>query len=300
VIVVDTNVPSMVPANRSLQSRAGGALAPPPRWAGLTLDRPRLMAVLNVTPDSFSDGGHFLDPDAAIAAGLAMAAAGADIIDVGGESTRPQSGPTQQAEEQRRVLPVIHGLAAAGLRVSVDTRHAATMAAALDAGAAIVNDVYALAYDPDAAPLVAARGCPVVLMHMRGTPADMYAQARYDDVAADVTRELGQLIEAAQRAGIARERIVIDPGIGFAKTAEQSIELLRRLPELGSLGRPILVGVSRKSFLGAVTGEQDPRHRLPGSLAAGLFALSQGAAILRVHNVPETIQAIRVWRALTT
>ena len=201
MIVVDTNVPSMVPANRSLQSRAGGALAPPPRWAGLTLDRPRLMAVLNVTPDSFSDGGHFLDPDAAIAAGLAMAAAGADIIDVGGESTRPQSGPTQQAEEQRRVLPVIHGLAAAGLRVSVDTRHAATMAAALDAGAAIVNDVYALAYDPDAAPLVAARGCPVVLMHMRGTPADMYAQARYDDVAADVTRELGQRIEAAQRAG---------------------------------------------------------------------------------------------------
>jgi dihydropteroate synthase len=258
------------------------------------------MAVLNVTPDSFSDGGDFLDPGAAIIAGLAMAAAGADIIDVGGESRWPLSAPTPTIDEQARIVPVIRALSAAGLCISVDTRHAATMAAALDAGAAIVNDVYALAHDPDAAPLVAARGCPVVLMHMRGTPADMYAQACYDDVAADVTRELGQRIEAAQRAGIAREQIIIDPGIGFAKTAEQSIELLRRLPELGSLGRPIRVGVSRKSFLGAVTGEQDPRHRLPSSLAAGLFALSRGAAILRVHNVPETIQAIRVWRALTT
>jgi dihydropteroate synthase len=267
-------------------------------WAGLSLDRPRIMGVLNVTPDSFSDGGNFLDPVVAIAAGVAMAAAGADIIDVGGESTRPQSRPTSQEEEQRRVIPVIRGLAAAGLRVSVDTRHAATMAAALDAGAVIVNDVYALAYDAAAAPLVAARGCPVVLMHMRGMPADMYAEARYDNVAADVVRELGQRIEAAERAGIARERIAVDPGIGFAKTAEHSLELLRRLPELATHGCPILVGVSRKSFLGAVTGEQDARHRLPGSLAAGLFALSKGAAILRVHNVPETIQAIRVWQAL--
>lgn len=256
------------------------------------------MGVINVTPDSFSDGGAFLDTDAAIEAGCAMAAAGADIIDVGGESTRPQSAPTPQAEEQRRILPVIRALAAAGLRVSVDTRHAATMAAALDAGAAIVNDVYALAYDAAAAPLVAARDCPVVLMHMRGTPADMYDQARYDDAAADVTRELGQRIEAAERAGIARDRIVVDPGIGFAKTAEQSLELLRRLPELASLGRPILVGVSRKSFLASVTGVRDPRRRLPGSLAAGLFALSRGASILRVHDVPETIQAIRVWQAL--
>ncbi|HME20595.1 MAG TPA: dihydropteroate synthase [Acetobacteraceae bacterium] len=269
-------------------------------WAGLSLDRPRVMGVLNITPDSFSDGGDFLDPDAAIEAGLAMAAAGADIIDVGGESTRPQSRPTPQGEEERRILPVIHALAAAGLRVSVDTRHAATMAAALDAGAAIVNDVYALGYDTATAPLVAARGCPVVLMHTRGTPADMYAQARYDDVAAEVTRELGQRIEAAERAGIARDRMAVDPGIGFAKTAEQSVELLRRLPELRSLGCPIVVGVSRKSFIGTVSGEQDPRRRLPGSLAAGLFALSRGAAILRVHDVPETIQAIKVRRALTS
>ena len=258
------------------------------------------MGVLNVTPDSFSDGGDFLDTDAAIAAGLAMAAAGADIVDVGGESTRPSAQPTSPETEQARIVPVIRTLAAAGVRVSVDTRHAATMAAALDAGATIINDVYALSHDPEAAPLVAARGCPVVLMHMRGTPADMYAQARYDDVAAEVARELGQQIAVAERAGITHDKIAIDPGIGFAKTADQSIELLRRLPKLLRLGFPIVVGVSRKSFLGALTGETNPRHRLPGSLAAGLFALSRGASILRVHDVAETMQAITVWRGLTT
>jgi dihydropteroate synthase len=268
-------------------------------WAGLTLDRPRLMGVLNVTPDSFSDGGDFLDPGAAIAAGVAMAAAGADIIDVGGESTRPRSEPTSPAEEQQRILPVIRGLAAQGLRISVDTRHASTMAAALDAGATIVNDVQALAYDPLAAPLVAACGCPVILMHMRGTPDNMHARARYDDVASDVRRELGERIAAAERAGVARDRIVLDPGIGFAKTAGQSVELLRRLPELAALGRPILVGVSRKSFLGSMTGEKNERRRLPGSLAAGLFALSRGAAMLRVHDVAETVQAIKVWQDLS-
>jgi dihydropteroate synthase len=257
------------------------------------------MGVLNVTPDSFSDGGDYLDPAVAIAAGLAMAAAGADIIDVGGESTRPDAQPTPPAVEQRRILAVISGLAAAGLRVSVDTRHAATMTAALDAGASIVNDVYALAYDRAAAQVVAARGCPVVLMHMRGTPREMYAEAYYNDVAAEVANELGQRIEAAVRAGIARELIVIDPGIGFAKTAPQSVELLRRLPELGVLRCPILVGVSRKSFLGFLTGEQNARRRLSASLAAGLFALSRGAAILRVHDVAETIQALGVWRALS-
>jgi dihydropteroate synthase len=263
------------------------------------LDRPRVMGVLNVTPDSFSDGGDFLDVDAAVAAGLAMAAAGADIVDVGGESTRPSSQPTPPEIERSRIIPVIRRLAATGLRVSVDTRHASTMAAALDAGATIVNDVYALGHDPQAAPLVAARGCPVVLMHMRGTPAEMYAQARYDDVAAEVAGELKARMEAVERAGVAPDKIVIDPGIGFAKTASQSAELLGRLRELAVLGRPILVGVSRKSFLGAVTGEQDPRHRLPASLAAGLFALSRGAAILRVHDVPETVQAIKVWQALS-
>jgi dihydropteroate synthase len=268
-------------------------------WAGLSLDTPRVMGVLNVTPDSFSDGGEFLDPAAAITAGRAMAAAGADIIDVGGESTRPHSQPTPPEVEQARILPVIRGLAAAGLRVSVDTRHAVTMAAALDAGASIVNDVSALNYDREAASLVARRGCPVVLMHMRGDPAEMYAEARYDDVVADVRCELAGRIVAAERAGIVPGQIAIDPGIGFAKRPGQSMELLRRLPELASLGYPILVGVSRKSFLAGVTEEADPRRRLPGSLAAGLFALSRGAIILRVHDVAETIQALRVWQALS-
>ncbi len=267
-------------------------------WAGLSLDRPRIMGVLNVTPDSFSDGGVHLDPEAAIAAGRAMAAAGADIIDIGGESTRPASQPTPPDEEQRRILPVIRVLAAAGLRISVDTRHASTMEAALDAGAMIVNDVYALAFDPAAAPLVAARGCPVVLMHTRGTPAAMYAEAHYDDVAAEVRLELAARIAAAERAGIDRSKIAIDPGIGFAKLAAHSIELLRRLAELAELDCPILIGVSRKSFIHAVTGEADPKRRFPASIAAGLFALSRGAAILRVHDVPETVQAIRMWQAL--
>ncbi len=204
-----------------------------------------------------------LAPDAAIAAGLAMAAAGADIIDVGGESTRPRAPPTPPDIEQARILPVIRGLASAGLRVSVDTRHAATMAAALDAGAAIVNDVSALGHDPDAAALIGSRDCSVVLMHMRGSPANMYAEADYDDVVRDVRRELSERIAAAERAGIASARIAIDPGIGFAKRAGQSMELLRRLPELASLGYPILVGVSRKSFMAGVTREAGPASAPP-------------------------------------
>jgi dihydropteroate synthase len=257
------------------------------------------MGVLNVTPDSFSDGGDHGDPDRAIAAGTAMAEAGADIVDVGGESTRPRSEPTPPDVEQARVLPVIRALAAAGVRVSVDTRHAATMAAALDAGATIINDVSGLSFDPASAALVAARGCPVVLMHMRGTPSDMHTRNRYDDVVADVRQELAERIAAAEAAGVPREAIAIDPGIGFAKKASQSLELLRRLPELASLGCPILVGVSRKSFMSAAVGEPDPRRRVGGSLAAGLFALSRGAAILRVHDVAETVQAVKVWQALS-
>ncbi|MGA8192603.1 MAG: dihydropteroate synthase [Acetobacteraceae bacterium] len=267
-------------------------------WGGLALDRPRIMGVLNVTPDSFSDGGDHLTPDAAIAAGLAMGAAGADIIDVGGESTRPGSQATPPDVEQRRILPVIRALASAGLRISVDTRHASTMAAALDAGAAIVNDVSALSHDPAAAALVAARNCAVVLMHMRGDPAKMYAEANYGDVVLDVQRELAERIRAAERAGIASGQIAIDPGVGFAKTPGQSMELLRRLSELASLGYPILVGVSRKSFMAGIVRQAEPRQRLAGSLAAGLFALSHGATILRVHDVVETVQAITVWRTL--
>jgi len=258
------------------------------------------MGVLNVTPDSFSDGGLHLDPDTAIRAGRAMAEAGADIIDIGGESTRPGSHPTSPEQERARVLPVVRALAAAGLRVSIDTRHAATMAAALDAGASIVNDVTALSHDPAAAPLIATRGCPVVLMHMRGDFATMYAQATYTDVPREVRDELAARIAAAEAAGIRRTQIAIDPGIGFAKTAPQSAAMLRGLDMLHDLGCPILVGVSRKSFIGALADAPDAAQRLPGSLAAALFAISRGAAILRVHDVPETIQALRVWQALTT
>lgn len=254
------------------------------------------MGVLNVTPDSFSDGGTHADP---VAAGLAMAADGADIIDVGGESTRPGASPVAPDVEQARVLPIIRALATAGLLVSVDTRNASTMAAALAAGAAIINDISGLTHDPDAASVVAAHRCPVVLMHMRGTPQTMNARAVYRDVVQEVKAEIAARLDAAIRAGIALDRIVLDPGIGFAKLAEQSVALLRGLPQLVTLGCPLLVGVSRKSFIGRLSGESDARQRLGGSLAAGLFALAQGASILRAHDVRETSQAIRVWHSLS-
>ena len=262
------------------------------------MDRPRIMGVLNGTPDSFSDGGTFVAANAALAVARAMVEDGADIVDVGGESTRPGALAIPPDEEQRRVIPVIKALAAAGVRVSVDTRNASTMAAALDAGALIINDVSGLSYDPAAAPLVARRGCPVVLMHMRGTPATMRARAVYADVAAEVVAELRGCVAAAEAAGISRDAIVLDPGVGFAKDAAQSLAVLRALPDVAALGCPLLIGVSRKSFIGVVAGEADPLRRLPGSLAAALFALSRGAAILRVHDVAETVQAVRVWQAL--
>lgn len=265
----------------------------------MTLDRPMIMGVLNITPDSFSDGGR-VSPDAAIAAGLAMRADGADIVDVGGESTRPGADPVALEEELRRVIPVIRTLAEAGILISVDTRSAAAMGAALDAGATIVNDVSALTYDPDAAGLVAARACPVILMHMRGTPATMMGLARYDDVTAEVLAEIRLRIAAAEQAGIARQAIAIDPGFGFAKHPRHSLTLLRQLDQLAEAGFPIVAGVSRKSFIGAISGESEAARRFPGSIAAGLYALTKGAAILRVHDVRETVQAVKVWHALNT
>ncbi len=262
------------------------------------IQRPSVMGVVNVTPDSFSDGGDFLDPGQAVAAGLAMSAAGAAIVDVGGESTRPGATPTPPEIEQARILPVIRELTRQGVRVSADTRNAATMAAALDAGAAIVNDTSALSHDPEAAPLLARAGVPVLLMHMRGTPASMMAEANYADVALEVTAELAARLTLAEAAGIARERIALDPGIGFAKKTEHNLELLSRLPLLLNLGCPLVVGVSRKRFIGQIGRAAELRQRLPGSLAAGLFALSRGASMLRVHDAVETMQALRVWQAL--
>jgi dihydropteroate synthase len=267
-------------------------------WAGLDLSVPAVMGIVNVTPDSFSDGGDYTDPGRARDAGLAQREAGAAIIDVGGETTNPDSTPTDPAVERARVLPVVRALADAGCLVSIDTRHAETMRAALDAGAAIVNDVSALSFDPRALDVCARAGCPVVLMHMRGVPATMLRLAVYDDVAREVARELAARVTAAEAAGIARGNICLDPGVGFAKRAMHSAALLNGLPLLTATGLPVLVGVSRKRVIGHFGQAIAPKDRLPGSLAAGLFALSCGARILRVHDVPETVQAVRVWQAL--
>ena len=267
-------------------------------WAGLHLDRPKVMGILNVTPDSFSDGGRCVDSHTAIDAGLAMARDGADIIDVGGESTRPGAAPVPTDLEQYRVLPVIAELARQGVRVSVDTRNAATMRTALDAGAMIVNDVSGLVHDALSAGVVAAFGCPIVLMHMRGTPVTMGNLMHYQDVVAEVRSELSERVDAAIQAGVRREQIAIDPGIGFAKGIAHAAALLRDLPRLATLGFPVLVGVSRKRFIGTITHEIRADQRLGGSLAAGLFAVSQGASILRVHDVRETAQALVAWHAL--
>lgn len=273
---------------------------PAPSWAGFVLDRPLVMGVLNATPDSFSDGGRFTGAEAAIEAGLAMAEAGADIVDVGGESTRPGAADVTPAEERGRILPVVAALAARGCVVSADTRNSSTMAAALDAGARIVNDVSGLAHDPASAALVAGRGCPIVLMHMRGTPATMASLARYEDVVEDVAAELSARVDAALSAGVRPEAIVLDPGFGFAKTPAQCVALLRALPRLCELGYPVLAGLSRKGVIGALSGEPVAARRGPASIAAGLWALAHGALILRVHDVFETVQAVRVWHGITT
>jgi dihydropteroate synthase len=276
----------------------GCMLTPHSAWAGLPLTRPLVMGILNVTPDSFSDGGRHAAADAAIAAGTKMLAEGADILDIGGESTRPDAAPVSPAEEQARILPVIGALAAQGAVISVDTRHAPTMAAALDAGARIINDVSALAHDPTAAALVAARNCPVVLMHTRGTPGTMNEHAVYEDVVAEVLAELAAARGRALAAGIRAENIALDPGFGFAKLGAQNILLLRATGQFAALGRPLLIGLSRKRFLGEISGESDPARRDPESLAAALFAVGLGAHILRVHDVAGTVRALRVWQNL--
>jgi dihydropteroate synthase len=273
---------------------------PPLGWAGFSLQRPLVMGILNVTPDSFSDGGQHATAAAAIDAGLAMLAAGADIIDIGGESTRPNAAPVPPAEEISRTIPVIAALAARGAVISADTRNAATMQAALDAGARIINDVSGLHHDPAARPLLARHGAPVILMHMRGSPQTMNCQAHYANVIDDVLAELTATRDAALAAGIRAEAIALDPGFGFAKLGAQNLALLRATPRFAALGHPLLAGLSRKKFIGEFGQEPDPQKRLPGSLAAGLYAIAQGAHILRVHDVPETVQALRIWQRLIT
>jgi dihydropteroate synthase len=250
-----------------------------------------LMGVVNVTPDSFSDGGAFEDAADAIAHGRRLAAEGASILDIGGESTRPGADPVPVEEELRRVIPVVEGLA--GARISIDTMKLAVAKAAVEAGATYVNDVTAFRNDPDLAGFVADRGLDCCLMHMLGEPRTMQADPRYDDVVDEVKAFLSERMEAAVHAGVREERIQLDPGIGFGKTLAHNLELLRRLDELTELGRPLVIGTSRKSFLGKLTG-RDVTERVPGTIATCVLALERGASVFRVHDVAEVSDALKV------
>jgi dihydropteroate synthase len=257
------------------------------------------MGVLNVTPDSFSDGGRFATADAAVAQAEAMAAAGASMIDVGGESTRPGSFPVEADEQIKRVVPVIRRIGASlPITISIDTTRAAVAEAALDVGAAVVNDISAGREDARLLPLVARRGVPVVLMHMQGTPLTMQAAPSYSDVVAETITFLRERVAAAQATGVELGRILLDPGIGFGKAMEHNLELLRRQRELLALGRPVVIGTSRKGFIGKITGEPEPAKRLFGTAASVALAVANGAAIVRVHDVGPMVQVVRMTRAI--
>ncbi|MBN1526371.1 MAG: dihydropteroate synthase [Candidatus Omnitrophica bacterium] len=257
--------------------------------------RTYIMGVLNVTPDSFSDGGTFFDKDAAVKGALEMAKDGADIIDIGGESTRPGARAVGAGEEIDRVLPVIAELSKKlGVPISVDTRKARVAEEALKAGAAIVNDVSALGYDPAMGAVVAKYGAGLILMHMKGEPETMQRNPSYGDLMGEIIESLRLSIEKVRRAGVADESIIVDPGIGFGKTVEHNLEILRRLDKLGELGRPVCVGTSRKSFIGKVLSLDDPSARLAGTLATCTVAIMKGARLLRVHDVREVIQVARM------
>jgi len=272
--------------------------APRPAIAGLSLETPRLMGVVNVTPDSFSDGGLYNETDRAIARAAELALNGADIVDIGGESTRPGADPLEPSEEIRRILPVIKGLAGGRARLSIDTRNAAVMKAAYEAGAQILNDVSALTYDKDSLAVAASTDLPIVLMHSRGDPKTMQKDPVYEDVLLEVYDYLAERIAACEGAGIARSRLIADPGIGFGKTVAHNLTLISSFSLFHGLGVPVQLGASRKRFIGALTEEADPRKREPGSLAAALAGAAQGAQILRVHDVASTVQALRVWRSV--
>jgi dihydropteroate synthase len=258
-----------------------------------------IMGVVNVTPDSFSDGGRYLDAQAAIEHGLELEAEGAAILDVGGESTRPGADPVPEAEELRRVIPVIEGLIqrGAGARISIDTSKSGVAARALAAGASLVNDVTALRGDPDMAGVVAAAGVECCLMHMLGDPRTMQDDPRYDDVVNDIKAFLSERVEFAVRAGVAEERILLDPGIGFGKTVEHNLELLRRLGEFLDLGRPVVIGTSRKAFLGRLTGRDAPDERVAATVATNVLAYERGARVFRVHDVAPVHDALTVTAA---
>jgi dihydropteroate synthase len=265
--------------------------------AGFSMSSPVIMGIVNVTPDSFSDGGESASPQEAIAHGRRLAREGARIIDIGGESTRPGSEGVTAAEERARVLPVVKSLTEEGHLVSIDTRKASIMREAARAGAAMINDVSALQFDGDAAATAAQLKLPVCLMHARGTPKTMQENPQYEDVVLDVFDALETLIERAQTAGVERRLILADPGIGFGKTFRHNLEILRSLAIYHGLGVPLVFGASRKSFIGALTGEKAGSERAAGSVGAALAAAAQGAQVLRVHDVKATAQALSVWHA---
>jgi len=267
-------------------------------FAGLSLDVSRVMGVVNVTPDSFSDGGDAFAPEAAVERGRELIALGADILDIGGESTRPGASSVSVDEEIGRVVPVISELKKLGSLLSIDTRHAEVMKAAVFAGVDIINDVSALEGDPEALAAASELGVPVILMHMRGQPDTMQHDPRYDDAAGEVRDYLIERVQACLKAGIPADHIAVDPGIGFGKTAEHNLQILNRIDEIVGTGRPVVLGVSRKSFIGKIAGEEDPKRRLPGSIAAALAAHAKGVRIFRVHDVGETVQALKVSDAI--
>ncbi|MBT5860286.1 MAG: dihydropteroate synthase [Alphaproteobacteria bacterium] len=267
-----------------------------PQIAGLGSARPLIMGVINATPDSFYDGGRHTDTDGAIAHGMALLAQGADILDVGGESTRPGADPVPEHVELDRVIPVVRALATRGAVVSIDTRNGGVMTAAADAGAKMINDVAALTR-PGAMAAAADSGLPVVLLHSDADPRNMQDAPTYDDVVAEVIAYLQGRIGACEAAGIPHDRLIADPGIGFAKTPDHNVKLLTALDKFQDLNVPILLGVSRKSFIGHFSNGEAADHRLPGSLAAALWGATHGAKILRVHDVSETAQAMAIWRA---
>jgi dihydropteroate synthase len=264
----------------------------------IRLDQPQVMGIVNATPDSFSDGGQFADSTAAAEAGHEMAGQGAAIIDVGGESTRPGAKLVWEGDEIERIVPVIRQLAAGGAAVSADTRKSEVMTAALEAGARMINDVSALTYDDRSAGVIAEAGAPVVLMHHQGAPETMQDDPRYDDVLVEVYLWLEERIAAAEAAGIARDKILVDPGFGFGKNVSHNLELMNGLALLHSLGVPLVVGASRKRTIGALSGEAPVDKRIGGSIAFALKAAEQGVQIVRVHDVFETIQALRTWRGM--
>ncbi len=289
--------PALLPAEAAPPEVLERLAAPRAPIAGLTFEAPRLMGILNVTPDSFSDGGLYLAPEAAMRQARHMAAQGADLLDVGGESTRPGAAEVPAPEEAARVVPVIAAVAAEAT-VSVDTRKAAVAEAALAAGARVVNDVSALRFDPRMA-AVAARAEGLCLMHAQGLPATMQDAPSYDDVLLDVFDALEERAAAAEAAGLPRARLLLDPGIGFGKTLQHNVSLLRRLSLYHGLGCAILVGASRKSFVGTLGGAPESASRMPGSLAVALHAAGQGCQVLRVHDVGETAQALRLGLAMS-